>query len=122
MMRKHWGKIAAGAVALALVAAAVLGFAVMGLWNWLVPSIFGGKAIGFWQALGLLVLARILVGGFRGGPGRHGRWRHRMMERWEQMTPEERERFREGLRSRCGHGHHDERPAATPPVEPTVQP
>ncbi len=121
-MRKHWGKIALGAAALALVAGTALGFAVMGLWNWLVPSLFGGKAIGFWQAAGLLVLARILVGGFHGGPSRHGHWRHRMMERWEQMTPEERERFREGLRSRCGHGHRDDAGAAPPPAEPTARP
>jgi hypothetical protein len=25
-----------------------------------------------------------------------------MAERWERMTPEERERFRQGARSRCG--------------------
>jgi hypothetical protein len=24
------------------------------------------------------------------------------MERWEQMTPEEREKFRQGMRGRCG--------------------
>jgi hypothetical protein len=121
-MRKHWGKLAAGAVVLALVAGTVLGFAVMGLWNWLVPSLFGGKAIGFWQAVGLLVLTRILFGGFRGGPGRHGHGRHRMMERWEQMAPEERDRFREGLRAGCGHRRREDTPADPPPAEPTAQP
>jgi hypothetical protein len=30
-------------------------------------------------------------------------WRGRMAERWAQMTPEEREKFREGMRARCGH-------------------
>jgi hypothetical protein len=25
-----------------------------------------------------------------------------MLERWEQMTPEEREKFRQGMRGRCG--------------------
>jgi len=80
----------------------VFGFVVMGLWNWLMPALFGLRVITFWQALGLLVLCKILFGGFRGrgGPGMH--WRRRMMERWEQMTPEEREKFRQGMGGRCG--------------------
>ena len=72
------------------------------LWNWLTPVLFGWPSITFWQAIGLLALCRILFGGFglRGGP----RGRRRMMaERWESMTPEERERFRERMRGRCGY-------------------
>nr|WP_175354567.1 hypothetical protein [Herbaspirillum robiniae] len=78
----------------AVLCVGVLGGAVMLLWNWVVPPIFpGAAAIGFWRALGLLVLCRILFGGFR---GRHGGWhekKRRMRERWQAMTPEERERF-----------------------------
>jgi len=89
----------------AIIAVAVFGFVVMSLWNWLIPSIIGWHAITYWQALGLLILSKILFSGFRGGPGRHGHWRGRMMERWGQMTPEEQEKFREGMRMRCGmHG------------------
>jgi hypothetical protein len=84
-----------------LLAISIGGFVVMGLWNWLMPAIFAWRPINFWQALGLLVLSRILFGGFRGGRGMH--WRGRMAERLERMTPEERERFREGMRARCGH-------------------
>ena len=87
------------------IAIAVFGNVVRYLWNWLMPSIFGLPAITFWQAVGLLALSWILFGrfrGFRGGAGHRMRWRHRMMERWEQMTPEEREKFRQGL-GRCGH-------------------
>ena len=54
---------------------ALFGFAVMSLWNWLMPELFGLKAIGYWQAMGLMVLSRIFFGGFgRGGNGRslHG--------------------------------------------------
>ena len=80
----------------------VLGFVVMSLWNWLMPALFGWHLINFWQAVGVLVLSKILFGGFRGHPGRHLYWRRRMMERWEQMTPEEREKFRQGMRGRCG--------------------
>lgn len=87
---------------------ALLGFVVMSLWNWLMPALFGLKAIGYWQALGLFILAKILFGGFRGSRG-GGRWRHRMRERWERMTPEEREKFRQGLGARWG---------CVPPSEP----
>jgi hypothetical protein len=49
-------------IALGLAAMAV-GFIVMYLWNWLAPAVFAARTITFWQALSLLVLARILVGG-----------------------------------------------------------
>jgi len=78
---------------------ALFGFIVMQLWNWVMPAVFGWHAITFWQALGLLLLSKLLFGGFRGGWG-HGRhWRRGMRERWEQMTPEQREHFR----ARCSH-------------------
>ena len=87
---------------IALIALTVFSFAVMNLWNWILPSVVGWHPITFWQALGLLVLSKILFGGFRGIPGGHMHWRRRMMEPWDKMTPEEREKFREGMRARCG--------------------
>lgn len=111
-MRRHWAKRGLKFVVIAVVAVAAFGLAVMGLWNWLVPDLFAGRSIGFWQGVGLVVLSRLLFGGFRGGHGRHGHWRDRMGERWERMTPEEREKFREGLRGRCGRGGSSA-PAAT---------
>jgi len=87
---------------LAAVFATVFTFVVMRLWNWLMPELFGLHVITFWQALGLLFLSKILFGGFRGGPHRHWSWRRRMAERWERMTPEEREKFRHTMRGRCG--------------------
>jgi len=79
-------------------AVALFGFIVMYLWNWLAPAVFGGPTVTFWQALGLLILSRILVGGLGGGHGDDKHKRRRMMDQWEQMTPEEREKFRQGLR------------------------
>ena len=77
---------------------------VLHLWNWLLPPLFGWREITFWQALGLLVLCRILFGGLgMHGGSRHG-VRRRLAERWASMTPEERERFRQGMRERCGFG------------------
>jgi hypothetical protein len=103
-------KLAKGVAILVAVIAfiAVLGFLVMGLWNWLVPPLFRGPQIGYLQALGLLILARLLIGGWRGRGGWHGHWRQRMWrERWESLTPEERARLRERfLEGRC-RGWHD---------------
>jgi hypothetical protein len=82
--------------------AALVSFVVMNLWNVLMPAIFGLHAITFWQSLGLLVLSKILFGGFRPGMGGGAPWRRRMRERWEQMTPEEREKFKQGMRRSCG--------------------
>jgi len=78
------------------------GQVVMLLWNWLAPALFGLRPITFWQALGLLALCRILFGGFGLSGGSSHRSRRRMAERLEQMTPEEQERFRQGMRSRGG--------------------
>lgn len=93
----------------------VFGFVLMSLWNWLMPIVFGLHPIHFWQAVGLLILSKILFGfgGFHGRPGRHMHWRRRMMERWEHMTPEEREKFRQTMRGHCG-------PFGPPTVDPKV--
>ena len=101
-MRRHWMLHGVKFAFFAAVFLALVSFVVMTLWNWLIPAIFGWHAIGFWEAAGLLVLGRILFGGFHGHAGRHWHWRHRMRERWAQMTPEQREKFREGMRSHCG--------------------
>lgn len=77
---------------------------VMRLWNWLLPELFGWRELTFWQALGLLALCRILFGGFGSRGSGRSSWRRRMEERCEQMTPEERERFRQGVRERWGSG------------------
>jgi hypothetical protein len=80
----------------------VFGEIVMHLWNWLMPILFGWHAITFWQGLGLLVLCRILFGGFSGNKGGH---RREKGERWARMTPEEREKFRQNMRNRwCAVG------------------
>jgi hypothetical protein len=95
--RMKFALIAPAAVA----ALALFPLVVMYLWNWLWPAVFGGRTITYWQAFGLLILARILVGGLGGGHGDDKHGRRRMMDQWEQMTPEERETFRQGLRDRC---------------------
>ena len=90
------------------------GAVVMLLWNWLVPAIIGWKLISFWQAVGLLALCRILFGGHGGAFRRFKDRRRKMRERWEKMTPEEREKLRQGMRGRCG-------PFREPPSEGAQQ-
>jgi len=90
------------------------GWAVWGLWNWLMPSLFGLPTLTFWQAAGLLGLSWLLFGGFRGmSGGKHhggGRWQQRKwIEKWEAMSPEEREAFKKKL-EKCGHWREDKAP------------
>ena len=103
-MRWKWIFLAPLAILAFLVFIVIGGEIVMLLWNWLLPPLVGWRQIGFWQALGILALCRILFGGF----GRHGfhrsNFRQRMRERCGHMTPEEREQFRQRMRERFGFG------------------
>lgn len=72
------------------------------LWNNLMPNIFSLPQITYWQAAGLLILGRLLFG-FGGHMRRSHSFRSNMLkEKWDKMSPEEREKFRFNLR----HGHH----------------
>lgn len=84
---------------LAVVGIALLGWVVMALWNWLLPALFvGARQVDYWQALGILLLSKILFGGGHG----HGRWKERREGR-ESMTPEEREQLKGRFKSRWGN-------------------
>ena len=74
------------------------GLIVRELWNWLLPPLFGLPIVTFWQALGLLLLSRILFGGF-GGRG-CSRWRSG--DRWHAMSPDDRDAFRQRMPERWG--------------------
>jgi hypothetical protein len=107
-MRRKWIFLPPLAIGGFLLFIAIGGEVVLQLWNWLLPALFGWRQITFWQAIGILALCRILFGGF-GGRGFSGstvrrRMADRVAGRWEAMTPEERERFQQGIRGRCGFG------------------
>jgi hypothetical protein len=79
-------------------------FIVMLLWNNLLPGILHVGVITFWQAMGIFVLCKILFGFGKGG--RRGGWamRGHMEERFKNMTPEQRAKFKEKMSERmCGH-------------------
>ncbi len=72
-------------------------FVVMYLWNWLIPELFNGPVVSFWQAFGLLLLSKILFGGFKGGKSNHsnGRWGNGWRQKLKNMSPEEKAAFKE---------------------------
>lgn len=79
----------------------LFGWIVMLLWNALIPDLFHGPLISFWQAVGLIILSKLLFGKFGGhgyGCGRGGwrnRWKERMRDKWEHLSPEEKEKMRD---------------------------
>ncbi len=93
MIKWKW---AAKGIAFGLLFFTAFTFVTMLLWNNLAAAIFGLPTLTFFQTLGLMVLGRLLTGGFgprggwRGGYG--GRMRgHYWRERWQNMTPEQRD-------------------------------
>jgi len=104
-MTKKWILLAPLAILAFILFIALGGEVVKLLWNWLLPPLFGWSQITYWQGLGILALSRILFGGFGfHGPRsniRHRMWRHKDtgMREWLDMTPEERERFRQGIKT-----------------------
>lgn len=120
MKRKNWYVYGFGWFLLGAAFIALITYVLMILWNWLIPALFvNGVEITFIQAFGILVLTKILTG--FSSWGRHG-WRGRYCgdgysshrgywkQRWEQkianMTPEEREKFKQAYYERCGRGKH----------------
>lgn len=89
----------------AVMIALLLGAAVQFLWNTILPGLLNVKTISYWQSVGLLVLCRILFGNFgrgrRGGRSPMERRGGPLRDKLMNMTPEERERFREEWRNRC---------------------
>jgi hypothetical protein len=67
-------------------------FLTMTLWNWLIPVLFHGPALSFWQTAGLFLLSKILLTGI----APHGHHR-RYGKDW-------RSKYNENYRSRCYHG------------------
>ncbi|NIJ51919.1 hypothetical protein [Dyadobacter arcticus] len=102
----------------ALAAALILGLVIRLLWNAILPYALNANPISYWQAVGLFVLCKILFGGFRGpmgGPDRWNKWQNfdkggmpgkspfsDWRNKWMGMSDEERIKFRQEMRRRCG--------------------
>lgn len=78
---------------------------VMWLWNAILPSLLHTNTITFWQSAGLLLLSRILFGGFHfrkpGDRSKFGQPWSNMREKWMNMSDEERTKFKSQMRNRC---------------------
>jgi Ca2+/H+ antiporter, TMEM165/GDT1 family len=109
-MRQFKLRKIAGFILLAIAGVFIFGNIVMLLWNALLPVLFHFPLISFWQALGLLLLSKILFGGFRGGPRFHAK-RDGLGQAWRNMSPEEREKFKHEWNNRCGKGFDRKTPS-----------
>lgn len=87
-----------------LAALAAIGAVVMLLWNAVVSEVFGLKPLTYLQAVGLFLLCKILFSSFRPGGGfrRGGHWRSKLMD----LSPEEREKFKEEWSRRMRGNNH----------------
>ncbi|MBK9190473.1 MAG: hypothetical protein IPM77_02660 [Crocinitomicaceae bacterium] len=78
---------------------------VMYLWNWLMPEIFGLTTITFWQALGILVLSKILFGAHWSKHkhschgGHHYGWKEKFKSKWNEMSDEDKKKWEQKF---CG--------------------
>jgi hypothetical protein len=103
-----------GFVLLGLLALTAFGFVTMYLWNWLVPELFNGPELSFWQTLGLLVLSKILFSGFgKGGHHHGGSWKPYWKERMNRMSPEDRERFKQKMKDKWCYRAPENAPSNT---------
>jgi hypothetical protein len=93
-------------LALAAVGVCAFGVLVMFLWNAVIPDLFGGPSLSFWQAAALLLLSHILLRGWspwrQKNGWKHDRWHQRFEKKLAAMNPEDRERFKEEWHRRCG--------------------
>ena len=86
----------------------LFGYITMMLWNWLIPHLFNGPTITFIQALGILLLSKILFGGWGGRCSNHqGHWKSKYYEKLSGMSPEDKERFKAKIREKwCSSERH----------------
>ena len=91
-------------IAFATVAVAAMGAVVMWLWNWLIPTLFHGPELDYFQALGLMLLSRILCRGFMGGHkgSCHGHQGGNWRGKWSSLSSEEKDKMRDLWKKRCG--------------------
>jgi hypothetical protein len=101
MKKGFWIKKVLCVILLVIAAATLLSYIVMSLWNAVLVPVLNVSTVTFWQAAGILVLSKILFGGFKGKGGGRGPWKKDLREKWQNMNPEEREQMKQQWRDRC---------------------
>lgn len=99
MQRK--GKFRAKFILVPLVILFLVTAIVMWLWNAILPAVLDVKTITYWQAMGILVLSKILFGGFSGCKSGQDRHRKNLRKKLKSMSPKEREEFRLMWKQKC---------------------
>ena len=88
-------------------------FVVMWLWNWLVPELFNGPVLAYWQTLGLLVLSKIIFSGVGGGSRSSHRRRSRCNGEYHESMPKSRwrQKYEDRMNEKASEGE------PSPPTE-----
>jgi hypothetical protein len=75
----------------------LFGNLIMWLWNWMMPSLFGLRTIGFWEGLGLFLLAKILFGfgGSGSGSGEGDKKHHKHGKRHRHCDEDEKSNWKD---------------------------
>jgi hypothetical protein len=98
-MNKLAGKIIVGIILVPILLFGLV-YGTMLLWNWLMPYLFNLPELTFWQTAGLLLLSKILLGGF-GFRNKGKDWKSRFSEKYECMDESEREAFKQKMKEKC---------------------
>ncbi len=116
MKKSFWFRKVAGFIFVGLAAILLLSFIVMSLWNGVLVKVVPVSPVSYGQALGILVLSKILFTGFngRGGWGNREMWNQQVKEKWQMMTPEEQQKFKQDWRNRCNRWGNRQDAAAQP--------
>ena len=96
--------------------ATALSWLVMFLWNAILPETVGVQPLNFWKAAGLLLLSKILFGGFGrgGGRGKGKGWghhksgnKHSWKNKWMSMDDDERKEAKTRWKEYCNRRNVD---------------
>jgi hypothetical protein len=66
-------------------------FGIQALWNWLIPDLFNGPVLTFWQTVGIFFLSKILLTGIAPGPQKNHdkKWKKRFESKFKDKAPED---------------------------------
>lgn len=101
MNKQHWKRKKPLLFLLIPIGIGLLVWAVMLLWNGILPEVIGVNSITYWQALGIFVLSKILFGGFKRGGPRPGKFNRKFKNKFMNMTDEEKAAFKSEWKDRC---------------------
>lgn len=78
-------------------------YVLMLLWNGILPKVIHVETISYWQAVGIFIISKILFGGLKmkGCGGEKQKITQKLQDKWMNMTPEEKEIFKQKWKEYC---------------------